>query len=124
MSAEPNEKAPNSSATSGAGNGGSEDVVTLNVDPNTLTVSDLYDKEKYDLETMDNKLVYQLLQTSPAGLTQAEATARVDKVSIRPYTPRLYSPPLALWRQMSSQFIMAPSSLPPFQYFVTRTQTP
>ncbi|KAJ1787270.1 hypothetical protein LPJ59_005763, partial [Coemansia sp. RSA 2399] len=79
MSAEPNEKAPNSSSTSGAGNGGSEDVVTLNVDPNTLTAADLYDKEKYDLETMDNKLVYQLLQTSPAGLTQAEATARVDK---------------------------------------------
>ncbi|KAJ2551768.1 hypothetical protein EV175_003570, partial [Coemansia sp. RSA 1933] len=79
MSAEPNEKAPNSSSASGAGNGGSEDVTTINVDPNTLTVSDLYDKEKYDLETMDNKLVYQLLQTSPEGLTQAEATARIDK---------------------------------------------
>ncbi|KAJ1735003.1 hypothetical protein H4217_000454 [Coemansia sp. RSA 1939] len=80
MSTPQNEKAPPaSSSNSGGGNGGSEDVATLNVDPNTLTVTDLYDKEKFDLETMDNKLVFQLLQTSPEGLTQAEATARIDK---------------------------------------------
>ncbi|KAI8320191.1 plasma-membrane proton-e, partial [Martensiomyces pterosporus] len=71
MSAAPQaEKAPASS---------SDEVATLNVDPNTLTVADLYDKEKFDLETMDNKLVYQLLQCGPEGLTQAEATARIDK---------------------------------------------
>lgn len=58
-----------------------EEAATLNVDPNTLTVTDLYDKEKFDLETMDNKLVFQLLQCGPEGLTQAEATARIDKVS-------------------------------------------
>ncbi|KAJ2516231.1 hypothetical protein GGI11_003513 [Coemansia sp. RSA 2049] len=81
MSTPQNEKAPPaSSSNSGGGNGGSEDVATLNVDPNTLTVTDLYDKEKFDLETMDNKLVFQLLQTSPEGLTQAEATARIDKI--------------------------------------------
>ncbi|KAI9501529.1 plasma-membrane proton-efflux P-type ATPase [Coemansia spiralis] len=76
----PPEKAPLSSSSSGAVNhSGSEEVATLNVDPNTLTVADLYDKEKFDLETMDNKLVFQLLQCSPEGLTQAEATARIDK---------------------------------------------
>ncbi|KAI7830888.1 hypothetical protein BX661DRAFT_209696 [Kickxella alabastrina] len=53
--------------------GASEDVTTLNVDPNTLTVADLYDKEKFDLETMDNRLVFQLLQCSPEGLSQSEA---------------------------------------------------
>ncbi|KAJ2032313.1 hypothetical protein IWW57_000287 [Coemansia sp. S610] len=56
-----------------------EEAVTLNVDPNTLTVADLYDKEKFDLETMDNKLVFQLLQCGPEGLTQAEAEARILK---------------------------------------------
>ncbi|KAJ1897728.1 hypothetical protein LPJ66_003193 [Kickxella alabastrina] len=60
--------------------GASEDVTTLNVDPNTLTVADLYDKEKFDLETMDNRLVFQLLQCSPEGLSQSEAEARITKV--------------------------------------------
>ncbi|KAJ1943781.1 hypothetical protein GGF37_002493 [Kickxella alabastrina] len=59
--------------------GASEDVTTLNVDPNTLTVADLYDKEKFDLETMDNRLVFQLLQCSPEGLSQSEAEARITK---------------------------------------------
>ncbi|KAJ2334485.1 hypothetical protein GGI00_001833 [Coemansia sp. RSA 2681] len=58
---------------------GTEEATTLNVDPNTLTVADLYDKEKFDLETMDNKLVFQLLQCGPEGLTQAEAEARIHK---------------------------------------------
>ncbi|KAJ2439560.1 hypothetical protein GGF42_007915 [Coemansia sp. RSA 2424] len=59
---------------------GTEEATTLNVDPNTLTVADLYDKEKFDLETMDNKLVFQLLQCGPEGLTQAEAEARIHKI--------------------------------------------
>ncbi|KAJ2160988.1 hypothetical protein GGF46_001847 [Coemansia sp. RSA 552] len=71
------EKAPQSSASSGGQHG--EEVATLNVDPNTLTAADLYDKEKFDLETMDNKLVFQLLQCTPEGLTQSEAEARVEK---------------------------------------------
>ncbi|KAJ1804300.1 hypothetical protein LPJ75_005621 [Coemansia sp. RSA 2598] len=74
MSSPQAEKAPQSS-------GASEEVATLNVDPNTLTVADLYDKEKFDLETMDNKLVFQLLQCGPEGLSQSEAEARIHKVS-------------------------------------------
>ncbi|KAJ2817971.1 hypothetical protein FBU31_006040 [Coemansia sp. 'formosensis'] len=78
------EKAPASSSSSATQpQHGAEEVVALNVDPNTLTVADLYDKEKFDLETMDNKLVFQLLQCGPEGLTQAEAEARIHKVSKR-----------------------------------------
>ncbi|KAJ2050389.1 hypothetical protein GGI03_007187 [Coemansia sp. RSA 2337] len=77
------EKAPASSSSSATHpHHGAEEAVTLNVDPNTLTVADLYDKEKFDLETMDNKLVFQLLQCGPEGLTQAEAEARIHKVSM------------------------------------------
>ncbi|KAJ2807017.1 hypothetical protein H4R20_001457 [Coemansia guatemalensis] len=54
-------------------------MATLSVDPGMLAVSDLYDKEKFDLNTMDNKLVFHLLQTSPEGLSQTEATARIKK---------------------------------------------
>ncbi|KAJ2230864.1 ATPase 2, plasma membrane-type, partial [Coemansia sp. RSA 475] len=77
MSTPAAEKEPMSPA-SGPAHTGSEDM-TLNVDPNTLTVDDLYDKDKYDLETMDNKLVFQLLQCGPEGLTQSEAEARIEK---------------------------------------------
>ncbi|KAJ1857954.1 hypothetical protein GGH12_000600 [Coemansia sp. RSA 1822] len=77
MSTPAAEKEPVSPA-SGPAHTGSEDM-TLNVDPNTLTVDDLYDKDKFDLETMDNKLVFQLLQCGPEGLTQSEAEARIEK---------------------------------------------
>ncbi|KAJ2329454.1 hypothetical protein GGH92_009697, partial [Coemansia sp. RSA 2673] len=76
------EKAPASSATSVTGGPHVTtvgDATALNVDPNTLTVADLYDKEKFDLETMDNKHVFQLLQCGPEGLTQSEAEARIHK---------------------------------------------
>ncbi|KAJ1966444.1 hypothetical protein GGI12_000088 [Dipsacomyces acuminosporus] len=63
----------------GAPHSSTGDIATLNVDPNTLTVTDLYDKEKFDLETMDNQLVFHLLQCGPGGLTQAEASARIEK---------------------------------------------
>ncbi|KAJ2299165.1 hypothetical protein IWW55_004260, partial [Coemansia sp. RSA 2706] len=71
------EKEPASPA-SGPQHSGAEEM-TLNVDPSTLTAEDLYDKEKFDLETMDNRLVFQLLQCGPEGLTQAEAEARIHK---------------------------------------------
>ncbi|KAJ2723990.1 hypothetical protein GGI07_002277 [Coemansia sp. Benny D115] len=73
-SQQPAEKAPASGSSHA-----SEEVATLNVDPNTLTVADLYDKEKFDLETMDNKLVFQLLQCGPEGLTESEAQSRIEK---------------------------------------------
>ncbi|KAI9466471.1 hypothetical protein IWW42_001143 [Coemansia sp. RSA 1085] len=72
------EKEPASPMSGQQQTGGSEEM-TLNVDPSTLTVDDLYDKEKFDLETMDNKLVFQLLQCGPEGLTQSEAEARIHK---------------------------------------------
>ncbi|KAJ2617208.1 hypothetical protein H4S08_000423 [Coemansia sp. RSA 1365] len=59
-----------------------EDMAILSVDPSTLTVSDLYDKKKFDLSTMDNKLAFHLLQTSPEGLTQAEAAVRIEKFGL------------------------------------------
>ncbi|KAJ2751072.1 ATPase 3, plasma membrane-type, partial [Coemansia nantahalensis] len=74
-----NEKARLGSASAEGGHAGSDEMATLAVDPKTLTVTDLYDKEKFDLETMDNRLVFQLLQCGPEGLTQAEATARLAK---------------------------------------------
>ncbi|PIA17266.1 plasma-membrane proton-e [Coemansia reversa NRRL 1564] len=73
------EKEPVSPSSSGGVRSGSEDMTTLNVDASKLTVADLYDKEKFDLETLDNKLVFHLLQAGPEGLTQAEATARIEK---------------------------------------------
>ncbi|KAJ2705104.1 hypothetical protein H4R19_005160 [Coemansia spiralis] len=82
-SASDTEKMPMGDASTEAGHAGSDGMATLNVDPKMLTVADLYDKEKFDLETMDNKLVFQLLQCGPEGLTQAEATARIEKVSVR-----------------------------------------
>ncbi|KAJ1673482.1 ATPase 3, plasma membrane-type, partial [Spiromyces aspiralis] len=52
---------------------------TIDVDPNTLTVEDLYDKEKFDLETMDTSQVFQLLQCDANGLSEAEATRRIER---------------------------------------------
>ncbi|KAL0145746.1 plasma-membrane proton-e [Mucor lusitanicus] len=44
-----------------------------------LTVEELYDKDKYDLSTMEPGDVFVLLQTSTDGLTSDEAAARVEK---------------------------------------------
>ncbi|KAH8553412.1 E1-E2 ATPase-domain-containing protein [Umbelopsis sp. PMI_123] len=45
----------------------------------SLTVEELYDKDKFDLSTMEPGDVFQLLQTSTEGLTSTEAAARVEK---------------------------------------------
>ncbi|KAI9252285.1 hypothetical protein BDA99DRAFT_177671 [Phascolomyces articulosus] len=45
----------------------------------TLTVEELYDKDKYDLSTMEPDDVLQLLQTQPNGLTSDEAAQRIEK---------------------------------------------
>ncbi|KAF7725489.1 plasma membrane H+-ATPase [Apophysomyces ossiformis] len=45
----------------------------------SLTVEELYDKDKYDLSTMEPGDVFTLLQTSPEGLSVEEAAARVEK---------------------------------------------
>ncbi|CDH48314.1 plasma-membrane proton-e [Lichtheimia corymbifera JMRC:FSU:9682] len=45
----------------------------------TLTVEELYDKDKFDLSTMGTDDVLQLLQTQPEGLTSSEAAQRIEK---------------------------------------------
>ncbi|KAG0163039.1 plasma membrane H+-ATPase [Apophysomyces sp. BC1034] len=45
----------------------------------SLTVEELYDKDKYDLSTMEPGDVFSLLQTTTDGLTSQEAAARVEK---------------------------------------------
>ncbi|WVO24979.1 plasma-membrane proton-efflux P-type ATPase [Cryptococcus decagattii] len=49
------------------------------VDMNTIqfTAADLYDKDKVDIEHVVMEEVYQLLQCTDAGLTEAEATERI-----------------------------------------------
>ncbi|KAG2230370.1 hypothetical protein INT48_007665 [Thamnidium elegans] len=48
-------------------------------DIHQIMVEDLYDKEKYDLSTMERQDVMQLLQTQPEGLTSEEVAKRVEK---------------------------------------------
>ncbi|KAI8381336.1 uncharacterized protein BYT42DRAFT_566168 [Radiomyces spectabilis] len=52
-----------------------------NLDGNltTLTVEELYDKDKFDLSTMEQTDVFVLLQTSTDGLTSDEAAKRIEK---------------------------------------------
>ncbi|KAG0173079.1 plasma membrane H+-ATPase [Apophysomyces sp. BC1034] len=51
----------------------------LSGDVTSLTVEELYDKDKFDLSTMEPGDVFQLLQTTPEGLTSDEAARRVEK---------------------------------------------
>ncbi|KAI9290155.1 plasma-membrane proton-efflux P-type ATPase, partial [Umbelopsis sp. AD052] len=57
-----------------------QDATNVNV-PNgmSLTVEELYDKDKFDLSTMEPGDVFQLLQTTTEGLTSNEAAARIEK---------------------------------------------
>ncbi|KAI9021572.1 plasma-membrane proton-efflux P-type ATPase [Phycomyces nitens] len=50
-----------------------------NGDIKSLTVEELYDKDKYDLSTMEPGDIFQLLQTNSTGLTSEEAAARIEK---------------------------------------------
>ncbi|KAJ8658544.1 plasma-membrane proton-efflux P-type ATPase [Lichtheimia ornata] len=45
----------------------------------SLTVEELYDKDKYDLSTMELEDVTSLLQTTKEGLTSDEAARRIEK---------------------------------------------
>lgn len=49
----------------------------------TIAIEDLYDKDKFDMSTMETDNIFQLLKTSEAGLTTAEAEARVAKVNMK-----------------------------------------
>lgn len=56
--------------------------VTINVDMATIAVEDLYNKDKFDMSTMETDNILHLLKTSENGLTTAEAESRVAKVII------------------------------------------
>ncbi|KAI8974943.1 hypothetical protein BDB01DRAFT_377958 [Pilobolus umbonatus] len=56
-----------------------EKTSKVNGDFHNITVEELYDKDKYDLSTMQEQDVMQLLQTQPNGLTSAEASKRIEK---------------------------------------------
>ncbi|PIA16271.1 plasma membrane ATPase 1 [Coemansia reversa NRRL 1564] len=71
-------------------------MAILSVDPSTLTVSDLYDKKKFDINTMDNKLVFHILQTSPEGLTQTEAAVRIEKFGLNKLPEKKVNPILEI----------------------------
>ncbi|CAO3579972.1 unnamed protein product [Absidia cylindrospora] len=45
----------------------------------SLTVEELYDKEKFDLSTMEPGDIYSLLQTTTEGLSSEEAASRIEK---------------------------------------------
>ncbi|CAO3600426.1 unnamed protein product [Absidia cylindrospora] len=45
----------------------------------SLTVEELYDKDKFDLSTMEPGDVFTLLQTTTDGLTEEEAASRIEK---------------------------------------------
>ncbi|KAG0032371.1 plasma membrane H+-ATPase [Podila clonocystis] len=53
--------------------------VTINVDMATIAVEDLYNKDKFDMSTMETDNILHLLKTSENGLTTAEAESRVAK---------------------------------------------
>lgn len=48
----------------------------------TIAIEDLYNKDKFDMSTMETDNIFQLLKTSESGLTTAEAEARVAKVKM------------------------------------------
>ncbi|KAI9245973.1 hypothetical protein BY458DRAFT_81548 [Sporodiniella umbellata] len=58
---------------------GPEQSAKVTGDIHQITVEDLYDKEKYDLSTMEQEDVMQLLQTQPEGLTSQEVASRIEK---------------------------------------------
>ncbi|KAF8932225.1 plasma membrane H+-ATPase [Dissophora ornata] len=59
-----------------------EGSVTIDVNMATIAVEDLYNKEKFDMSTMETGNIFTLLKTSEIGLTTAEAEARVAKFGL------------------------------------------
>lgn len=54
----------------------------VDVNELALTVSNMYNKDKVDLETIEMDEVMKLLRTSLEGLTTQEAESRIEKVKI------------------------------------------
>lgn len=55
--------------------------VTIDVNVATIDIEDLYNKDKFDMSTMETDNIFQLLKTSETGLTTDEANARIAKVN-------------------------------------------
>ncbi|KAG0209023.1 plasma membrane H+-ATPase [Mortierella sp. GBA30] len=53
--------------------------VTIDVNVATIDIEDLYNKDKFDMSTMETDNIFQLLKTSENGLSSAEAESRVAK---------------------------------------------
>ncbi|KAG9324225.1 hypothetical protein KVV02_002172 [Mortierella alpina] len=53
--------------------------VTIDVNVATIDIEDLYNKDKFDMSTMETDNIFQLLKTGENGLTTAEAESRVAK---------------------------------------------
>ncbi|KAI8876032.1 calcium ATPase, partial [Backusella circina FSU 941] len=74
-------------------------------DLNQLTVEDLYDKDKYDLSTMEQQDVMQLLQTQPGGLTSTEVAKRAEKFGLNKLATKEVNPFLQflgfMWNPLS-----------------------
>ncbi|KAG1396965.1 hypothetical protein G6F58_011612 [Rhizopus delemar] len=80
-------------------------TVNISGDLTTLTVEELYDKEKFDLSTMEPGDVFQLLQTSSDGLTSDEAARRIEKFGRNKLETREVNPILQflgfMWNPLS-----------------------
>ncbi|KAF9289521.1 plasma membrane H+-ATPase [Mortierella alpina] len=53
--------------------------VTIDVNVATIDIEDLYNKDKFDMSTMETDNIFQLLKTGENGLTTAEAESRIAK---------------------------------------------
>ncbi|KAG2210931.1 hypothetical protein INT47_000088 [Mucor saturninus] len=71
----------------------------------SLTVEELYDKDKYDLSTMEPGDIFELLQTSSNGLTPDEAARRVEKFGMNKLEVKEVNPLLQflgfMWNPLS-----------------------
>ncbi|KAF9433877.1 plasma membrane H+-ATPase [Entomortierella beljakovae] len=66
------------------------DAVSGNI--STINIEDLYNKEKFDMSTMETDNIFQLLKTSESGLTSAEAQARIEKFGYNRLEQKSVSP--------------------------------
>ncbi|ORX62428.1 plasma-membrane proton-e [Hesseltinella vesiculosa] len=71
----------------------------------TLTVEELYDKDKFDLSTMEPGDVFDLLQTTTTGLTSEEARRRIEKFGPNKLEQKIVNPFLQflgfMWNPLS-----------------------
>ncbi|KAF9115211.1 plasma membrane H+-ATPase [Mortierella sp. AM989] len=69
-----------------------EPKASINGNITTIDIEDLYNKEKFDMSTMETDNIFQLLKTSEAGLTSAEAESRVAKFGLNRLEQKTINP--------------------------------